>query len=85
MAVEQGQKHGYNFTTEEVAQAIAVTQLPAATNGNVELSDQQLEAGAGGKRSDDIYANLNLPSSQQSEAAGGKRGDDIYANLNLPY
>lgn len=49
MAVEQGQKYGYNFTTEEVAQAIAATQLPAETNGNIELSDQQLEAVAGGK------------------------------------
>lgn len=48
MAVEQGQKHGYSFTTEEVAQAIAATQLPAETDGNVELSDQQLEAVAGG-------------------------------------
>ena len=48
MAVEQGQKHGYSFTTEEVAQAIAATQLPAETDGNIELSDQQLEAVAGG-------------------------------------
>jgi predicted ribosomally synthesized peptide with nif11-like leader len=48
MAVEQGQKHGYSFTTEEVAQAIAATQLPAETDGNVELSDLQLEAVAGG-------------------------------------
>ncbi len=49
MAVEQGQKHGYSFTTEEVAQAIATAQLPAETEGNVELSDHQLEAVAGGK------------------------------------
>jgi predicted ribosomally synthesized peptide with nif11-like leader len=48
MAVEQGQKHGYSFTTEEVAQAIAATQLPAENDGNVELSDLQLEAVAGG-------------------------------------
>jgi predicted ribosomally synthesized peptide with nif11-like leader len=48
MAVEQGQKHGYSFTTEEVAQAIAATQLPAENDGHVELSDLQLEAVAGG-------------------------------------
>ena len=48
MAVEQGQKYGYTFTTEEVAQAIAAAQIPSETDGNVELSDYQLEAVAGG-------------------------------------
>ncbi len=48
VAVEQGQKHGYSFSTEEVAQAIAVARSSAGTGSNVELSDQQLEAVAGG-------------------------------------
>lgn len=59
MAVEQGQKHGYNFTTEEVAQVIAAAQSPK-TDGNTELSDQQLEAVAGGKGNDNVYGNIGL-------------------------
>ncbi len=60
MAVEQGQKRGYSFTTEEVAQAINATQRPSRTEGNIELSDHQLEAVAGGKSDNNVYANIGL-------------------------
>jgi predicted ribosomally synthesized peptide with nif11-like leader len=47
LAVEVGQQNGYSFTTEEVKQAL-VAQSAASEIG--ELSDEQLEAVAGGKR-----------------------------------
>ena len=71
MAVEQGQRHGYTFTTEEVAQAIAATQLP---DGNAELSDHQLEAVAGG--------NSKVESAGPAvERAGRAVGDTLGAGL----
>jgi predicted ribosomally synthesized peptide with nif11-like leader len=47
MAVEMGQQNGYSFTIDEVKQALAA-QSAASEAG--ELSDEQLEAVAGGKR-----------------------------------
>ena len=52
LAVELGQQKGYDFTSEEVIQAIALAQPPAQTTGMVELADEQLEAVAGGKGAD---------------------------------
>jgi predicted ribosomally synthesized peptide with nif11-like leader len=75
MAVEQGQKHGYSFTTEEVAQAIAATQLPAETDGNVELSDHQLEAVAGGKG----------PTSTSVGQSANQVGRDVADGFTAPF
>ncbi|NJS09141.1 MAG: Nif11-like leader peptide family natural product precursor [Microcoleus sp. CSU_2_2] len=55
MAMEVGQQKGYSFTVDEVEQVLAA-QSAASEAG--ELSDQQLEAVAGGKRpkgSADVY------------------------------
>jgi predicted ribosomally synthesized peptide with nif11-like leader len=46
MAVEVGQQNGYSFTVDQVKQALAA-QSAASEAG--ELSDEQLEAVAGGK------------------------------------
>ena len=72
MAVEQGQKYGYTFTTEEVAQAIAAAQIPSETDGNVELSDYQLEAVAGGKSDSGVGQAAN-----SGREAGRAVGNDI--------
>ncbi|NJK66416.1 MAG: Nif11-like leader peptide family natural product precursor [Microcoleus sp. CSU_2_2] len=45
LAVEVGQQNGYSFTIDEVKQALAAQ---SAANEAGELSDQQLEAVAGG-------------------------------------
>ncbi len=58
MAVELGQQHGYDFTAEEVIQAIALAQPPAETTGMVELADEQLEAVAGGKMHGGVGENV---------------------------
>jgi predicted ribosomally synthesized peptide with nif11-like leader len=47
MAVEVGLQNGYSFTVEEVKQALAA-QSAASEAG--ELSEEQLEAVAGGKK-----------------------------------
>jgi predicted ribosomally synthesized peptide with nif11-like leader len=46
LAVEVGQQKGYSFTVDEVEQALAVQNADSETG---ELSDEQLEAVAGGK------------------------------------
>lgn len=52
-AIELGQQNNYSFTKEELEQAIA--NLEAAYSENSELSDEQLEAVAGGKGVRDTY------------------------------
>ncbi len=49
LAVKLGQQHGYDFTPEEVTQAVALATSPTETTSIVELADEQLEAVAGGK------------------------------------
>jgi predicted ribosomally synthesized peptide with nif11-like leader len=46
LAVEVGQQKGYSFTASEVEQALAAQNAASETG---ELSDEQLEAVAGGK------------------------------------
>ena len=48
LAVEVGQQKGYSFTVDEVEQALAAQNAAASETG--ELSDEQLEAVAGGER-----------------------------------
>ncbi len=46
LAVEVGQQKGYSFTVDQVEQALAAQNAASETG---ELSDEQLEAVAGGK------------------------------------
>jgi len=55
LAVEVGQQKGYSFTAEEVEQAL-VAQNAASASETGELSDEQLEAVAGGKLPASSYA-----------------------------
>ena len=50
LAVEVGQQKGYSFTVDEVEQALAAQNAASETG---ELSDEQLEAVAGGWWTDD--------------------------------
>ncbi|HAA33514.1 MAG TPA: Nif11-like leader peptide family natural product precursor [Cyanobacteria bacterium UBA8553] len=59
IAVEVGQQKGYSFTTSEVEQAL-VAQNAVSEAG--ELSDEQLEAVAGGKGDREKSVNINAAS-----------------------
>ena len=52
MAVRLGQENGYTFTAEDVKTFINLK----SQEGNAELSEQELEAVAGGKKKYDITA-----------------------------
>ena len=59
IAVEVGQQKGYSFTTSEVEQALAAQNAASETE---ELSDEQLEAVAGGKGQQEKSVSINAAS-----------------------
>ncbi|CAK0762138.1 Nif11 domain-containing protein [Gammaproteobacteria bacterium] len=70
-AVSMGAETGFQFSRDE-ADSWIKRQIEAKANG--ELSDMQLEAVAGGKEDNTVYAQKQFMKAQQSFDAGGIEG-----------